>query len=228
MHAGLRGIPAAAEEIGIARIVALVRTTGARVHLSQVTTAAGVKLVQVAKSEGLPLTATVPARHLLLNDEEVEASVYSTSTRLLPPLRAEDDRKACIQALHDGVLDGVTADHVPWTRVAKELEYMHARKGANGLETALGATWAALEGDALAVVRALAIGPAAVLGQEPRVTSGSVADLVVFEPAQEWTVAAPYKSRGGYDPLEGRELPAAVCLTVVAGRVVYGPRTGGA
>ncbi len=225
MHAGLRGIPAAAEELGIARIVALVRATGTRVHLTHVTTASGVARVRAAKADGLPLTAAVPARHLLLNDQAVEASVYDTATRLLPPLRAEADRLACLAAVRDGTLDTITADHVPWTRVEKELEFMHASPGANGLETALGAAWAALEGEAATVVQALAVGPAAVIGRTAQVAVGAPADLVVFHPKREWPVAAPYRSRGGFDPLAGRSLPAAVGLTLVAGEVVYGPRT---
>jgi len=225
MHAGLRGIPGAGEELGIARIIALVRATGTRVHLTQVTTAVGVAQVRVAKAEGLPLTAAVPARHLLLTDAEVGASVYDTATRLLPPLRSESDRLACVDGIKDGTLDAITADHVPWTRVDKELEYMHARKGANGLETALGAAWAALDGDAAALVRAMAIGPAAVFGRCAQIAVGSAADLVVFQPGREWTPSAPFRSRGGYDPLCGRTLPAAVAMTMVGGRIVFGPRT---
>lgn len=224
MSAGLRGIPGAAEELGIARVVALVRTTGARVHLTHVTTAVGVQQVRAAKAEGLPLTAAVPARHLLMTDEAVEDSVYDTATRLLPPLRADSDRQACVAGIKDGTLDAITADHVPWTRVAKELEYMYAHPGANGLETALGAAWAALEGDAAALVQAMAVGPAKILGRTASLSPGSAADVVVFKPTQMWTPSAPYRSRGGYDPLAGRELPAAVMLTLADGHVVFGPR----
>jgi len=225
MHAGLRGIPAAAEELGISRVVALVRTTGTRVHLTQVTTAAGLAQVAAAKADGLPITAAVPARHLLLTDAEVEASVYNTATRLLPPLRTESDRAACVAAVKAGTLDAITADHVPWDQVGKELEYMHAQPGANGLESALGAAWAALDGDAAALVQAMAVGPAAVIGRTAHVAAGAPADIVVFRPDREWTVGAPYRSKGRYDPLSGRTLGAAVVLTIVAGRLVYGPCT---
>jgi len=109
--------------------------------------------------------------------------------------------------------------------VAKELEYMHAAPGANGLETALGAAFVALEGDCSVLVRAMAVGPAGVVGRTAEVAAGRPADLVVFHPGREWTPAAPYRSRGGYDPLAGRPLPASIALTVVGGRVVFGPRT---
>jgi dihydroorotase len=225
MHAGLRGIHSAGEELGCARIIALVRATGTRVHLTQVTTAAGVNQVRRAKADGLPITAAVPARHLLLTDAEVERSVYDTATRLLPPLRTESDRQACIAGLRDGTLDAITADHVPWTRIDKELEFMHAKPGANGLETALGAAWVALDGDAIAVVKAMAVGPAAVLGRSARIAAGAPADVVIFHPEREWTPEAPFRSRGGYDPLSGRALMARVFATVVHGRVVFGPRS---
>ena len=74
-------------------------------------------------------------------------------------------------------------------------------------------------------MQALAVGPARVLGASARIEVGAVADLVVIQPAHEWTVKPPYRSRGGYEPLAGRSLPAAVALTIVAGNVVYGPRT---
>jgi dihydroorotase len=225
LHAGLRGISPSAEEIGIARIVALLRETDARVHLTQVTTAAGIALVRQAKSEGLRLTAAVPARHLLLCDTAVEASVYDTATRLLPPLRAEADRCAAIAGVKDGTIDSITADHVPWSRVEKELEFGYASPGANGLETALGASWDALEADAVTVVRAMAVGPAAVIGERAAIAPGEIANVVVFAPDKEWVVSGPFRSRGKAEPLLGRSLPVSVLLTIAKGRVVHGPQT---
>jgi dihydroorotase len=197
---GLRGVPAAAEEIGVARAVALCRLTGARLHLSHVTTARGLALLEGAQAEGLPLTGAVPARHLLLTEEEVDRTHYSTSTRLHPPLRPESDRRAVLDGVRRGALM-VTADHLPWSRVEKELEFERAEPGAAGLETAAAATLEALDGDMGVAVRALAVAPAALLGGEARLRPGGPADLVLLGPAG---APRPGRTRSPFDPLRGR------------------------
>jgi len=221
MQIGLRGIPAAAEEIGLATAIALVRATGARVHLSHVTTARSVAMLASARAEGLPITASVPARHLLLTDTWVRDSGYDPAGRLLPPLRPEQDRQALVQALRDGVIDAVCSDHMPWTRVEKELEFEQAAPGALGLETALAATLTALEGDLVRLAQVLAVAPGAVLGQRAELAPGAVADVVVLDPRAEGVVAAPRASKGCNEPLVGRTLRGAVVATVVAGRLAW-------
>jgi len=219
---GLRGIPAESEEIGVARAIAMARRSGARVHLSHVTTARAIAAVAAAKAEGLPVTATVPARHLVLTDQDVMDGVYDTSTKVMPPLRPASDQKAACAALKDGTLDGICADHRPWSRVEKELEFAHARSGAMGLETALAATLGGLGGDVAAPVRAMSTGPAHVLGRTPCIAVGEPADLAIFS-TEVGIVAGPWRSKGTNEPLEGRSLPGRVVCTVVAGRVVFGP-----
>ena len=159
---GLRGNPAASEEIGIARILALVRATGASVHLSHVGTARGVALLAAACAEGLPVTGAVPARSLLLDEASLDDGTYDTRKRLHPPLRAAEDRSALVAAVRAGVLL-LSADHQPRAPEEKELEFERAVPGATGLETAVAAALTAL-GDLDAVVRGLAIGPRRTLG----------------------------------------------------------------
>ena len=219
---GLRGIPAAAEEIGVAKGVALARLTGAKVHLSQVTTAGSVDMLRTAKAAGIRVTASVPARHLVLTDREVDQSVYSTATRLLPPLRSVHDRDAIRAGVVDGTLDCVGADHVPMTSLEKELEYMHAKPGAMGLETAFSAALTAI-GDIRTVVQALAVGPARVLGREAQLSEGTVADVVVLDVDAKRTVAGPYRSKGLNEPLEGMVLAGQVVATIRDGCIIYGP-----
>jgi dihydroorotase len=219
---GLRGIPAEAEEIGVARAIALARRSGARVHLSHVTTARAIAAVVEAKAEGLALTATVPARHLVLTDQDVMDTIYDTATKLMPPLRPAADQAAARAALMAGTLDGVCADHRPWSRVEKELEFAHAAHGAMGLETALAATLGGLDGDVPATVRALSTGPAAVLGRCPRIAVGEPGDLAIFS-VEESVIAGPWRSKGTNEPLVGRTLPGRIKCTLVAGRVVFGP-----
>ena len=216
---GLRGIPSAAEEIGVARAIALVRLSGTQVHLSHLTTAKALKMLADAQADGLPISATAPARSLLLTDAYIEQSVYDTAARLTPPLRPESDRAALCTGAAERLCVG--ADHVPWSRVEKELEFAYARSGANGLETAASAAFTALGKDAKALVLALSVRPAEVLGQRPMVAAGALADLVIFDPEASWTVARPWRSRGVCDPLLGHTLSGQVRATVVGGCPVF-------
>ena len=222
---GLRGIPAAAEEIGVAKSIALARLTGAKVYLSQVTTSGSVDLLRAAKASGLSVSASVPARHLILTDRDVDHSVYNPSTKVLPPLRSGADRDAVRAGVADGTIDCISADHVPMTSLEKELEYMHAKPGAMGLETAFSAALTAL-GDIWAVVVAMAVNPAAVIGREARLSEGSVADVVVLDVDAQRTVSGPYRSKGLNEPLEGAVLSGQVVATIRDGCIIYGPQTG--
>lgn len=220
---GLRGIPAAAEELGVAQAIAFARLTGASIHLSQVTTATSVNQLRQARVEGLSISAAAPARHLVLTDAEVDDSVYDTATRLLPPLRSDSDRLALVEGILDGTVACITADHVPMTRLEKELEYMFAKPGAMGLETALSAAITAID-DVNAVVRAMAVAPAAVIGRRAALEPEAVADIVVFDASARRTVSGPYRSKGNNEPLEGRELRGEIIVTVRDGCIIYGPR----
>ena len=223
-HVGLRGIPAAAEELGVARGIAFARLTKTPVHLSHVTTQTSVDQVRRALAEGLSVTAAAPARHLLLTDKAVDDSVYDTATRLLPPLRPDSDRSALVDAVLDGTVGCVVADHVPLTRLEKELEYMYAKPGAMGLETALSATLTATQ-DVPATVRALAVAPAALINRRAAIECGAVADLVVFDPEAKRVVSGPFRSKGVNEPLLGQTLKGEIALTMRDGCIIYGPRT---
>ncbi len=222
-RAGLRGIPEAAEELGLARLVALARDTSAPIHVTGITTARGVRDLARAQRAGVPISGSTHALHLLLTDQAVLDSSYDTNLRLLPPLRSGDDRAALRAAVTDGTLAAVTSQHIPWTRVEKELEFERARPGAVGLETTFGVTLAAT-GDLRATVRALSLGPAELLGLERRVAAGAPAELVVCAPDRPWTVEpTAFHTKGRNTPLAGQQLPATVVNTVHRGRVVYGP-----
>ncbi len=222
---GLRGIPAAAEQIGVARFVELAQLTGCKVHLSQITTEGSIRRVAAAKQDGVHVTTAVPARNLVLTDRALDESVYDTAMRLLPPLRSESDRLACIAAVKSGVIDCVTADHVPMSRIEKEMEFMLATPGAMGLETALGSALEGLDGDIHSAVRALAVAPAAVLGRRAALEAGAVADVVVFDPDSRQQVAGAFRSRGTNEPMLGRTLPGKIVTTIRDGCIIYGPKS---
>jgi len=223
---GLRGISDASEEIGLSRLVALARVTGARVHATRISTAKGVQVLRRAREEGVDISGSTGATYLLLNELDVLESGYDTAFKLSPPLRTEADRLALVEAVRDGVITAVCSQHVPWTRVEKELEFEQAEPGAVGLETALSATVAGL-GDLKAAINALSAGPASVLGIRNAIEPGAHANLVVLDPGAEWTAdPSQFASKNGYTPLAGRTLPVLVKRTICLGEAVHMEQTG--
>lgn len=197
---GLRGNPAAAEEIGVARVISLVRATRAAVHLSPLSSASAVAQVRDAQREGLPVTAAVAARSLLLDEDAHAAGRYDTRLRLHPPLRSAADRHALVAGVRDGTLF-VCADHAPRAPEEKELEFERAVPGSTGLESAFGATLTALDGDLDATVSALSTGPRTLLrGLSPAAVSG----LALVEP-DATSIVRPeqHRSRARNDALVG-------------------------
>ncbi|MEE2750267.1 MAG: dihydroorotase [Myxococcota bacterium] len=218
---GLRGISDANEEIGLSRLVALARVTGASIHATGISTAKGVQVLRRAREEGLGISGSTGASYLLLNQEDVLESGYNTAYKLSPPLRTEVDRQALVEAVRDDVLTAVTSQHVPWTRVEKELEFEQAEAGAAGLETALSATMAALD-DLSAAVRALSTGPAELLGLNNALQAGAVANFVLLDPSASVSVnSAEFASKSKSSPLDGRVLPVEVKATVNRGKAVH-------
>ncbi|MDP2305382.1 MAG: hypothetical protein Q8P18_05100 [Pseudomonadota bacterium] len=218
---GMRGNPAAAEEIGIARVVALMRTTGATVHLTRVGTARGVEAVRAARAEGLPLTASTPARNLLLDETEHLLRPYDTRLRLHPPLRGPADRLALIAGVRDGTLL-LTSDHSPRAPEEKDLEFELSTPGSTGLESAFSTALTALEGDLAALVEAFCAAPRALL---PERTGG----CVLVDPNAFIVVdAALHRSRARNDALDGHRLRGQVCACFPAASIPWvGPGAGG-
>lgn len=214
--AGLRGLPAAAEELGIARLIALARYTGTHVHVLGVSTKLALEQLRAGLASGAPISGSTTALHCLLNDGEVLASGYDTDTRLMPPLRTEEDRLALIEALADGTLLGVSSAHAPLTRVDKELEFAYATPGALGLETALSTLLSCvpLKG----ALRALSAGPAKLLGLERSLVEGAPAELLVLDPKAVWTVEpALFASKSANTPLAGRQLTGVLSAVIHRG-----------
>ena len=219
--AGLRGLPAAAEEMAVARLAALARYTGAHVHITGVSTRLALEILAIAKDDDVAITASTTALSTLLTDDAVLQSSYDSSTRLLPPLRTEDDRNAIIDALDAGLLTGAASAHRPRTRVDKELEFALAEPGASTLETALSCVVAGT-GSLEVALRDLSAGPASILGLDRRVAAGAPADLVVLDASATWTVDPEASaSRSRNTPLGGRELPVVVRRTLRAGVTVW-------
>jgi dihydroorotase len=221
---GLASIPPSAETIALAVIFALVRETGARVHLCRLSTAEGVAMVRAARKEGLPVTCDVSAHHLHLCD--VDIGWFDTQCHLVPPLRGTRDRAALRAALADGTVDVVCSDHTPVDDDGKQVPFGESEPGATGLELLLplALKWAAEERIGLAAVLArLTTVPAAILGLDSgHLAVGQPADVCVFDPHAHWRVEpTALRSQGKNTPFLGLEVPGRVRWTLVGGQVVH-------
>jgi len=221
---GLSTIPASAETIALAAIFALVRETGAGVHLCRLSTADGVAMVAAAKKGGLAVTCDVAVHHLHLCDNDI--GWFDTQCRLVPPLRSSRDRAALRAGLADGTIDAVCSDHSPVDDDAKQVPFAEAEPGATGLELLLPLTlkWAAENKVGLSEALArVTMHPASILGIDAgHLAPGQVADVCIFDPREAWTVApAALASQGKNTPFLGIELSGRVRFTLVAGQVVH-------
>jgi dihydroorotase len=224
---GLKGIPAAAEDVMILRDLALLELTGGRLHVQHVSTAGGVRAIREAKRRGLAVTAEVTPHHLALTDEDVAASGYSTDYKMNPPLRSAADVRAVREGLADGTLDAIATDHAPHSAVEKDLEFDAAMNGIVGLETAFSVCLELVRSGVLPekrLIEALTAGPARAFGiAAGSLAKGAAADVAVLDPAAEWTVDPDrLHSKGKNTPWKGRRLPGRCAYTVVGGRIVHG------
>ncbi len=220
---GIPGQPAEAEELMVARDIALCRLTGAPVHFLHLSTAGSVALVRAAKAAGLPVTAEAAPHHFTLTDESVAS--YDPVFKVNPPLRGAPDVEAVRAGLADGTLDAIATDHAPHPPEAKELPFDQAPPGMLGLETALALALSELALPVEAVLALLSWRPARIAGlgatQGGPVAAGRPANLCVIDPEARWVVdPARMASRSRNTPYAGRELTGRVRHTVAAGVAV--------
>lgn len=222
---GLKGIPAAAETIMVARDIILAEATGCRLHIAHVSTAGAVELVRQAKAKGIAVTAEATPHHFSLTDEAVAG--FDPNTKVNPPLRGEADVRAVCEGLRDGTIDAIATDHAPHTPEEKDVEYGNAPFGMVGLETAVGLVWTKLVHtgilDPTEAVAKLTINPARILGiPKGTLAVGADADLTIIDPELEETVdPARFASKGRNTPFAGWRLKGLPMATIAGGRVVY-------
>jgi dihydroorotase len=224
---GLKGIPAAAEDVMVLRDLSLLELTGGRLHVQHVSTRGAVRAIREAKQRGLAVTAEATPHHLALSDEDVGASGYDTNFKMNPPLRGPDDVKAVRDGLADGTIDAVATDHAPHSAVEKDLEFDAALNGIVGLETAFPVCLELVRKGLLPdrrLVEALTIGAARSFGLSAGTLSrGAAADVTVLDPAAEWVLdPARLHSKSRNTPWKGRRLVGRCVYTVVGGRIVHG------
>jgi len=221
---GLRGIPAQAEDIMVARDIALAELTGGRLHIAHVSTVGAVRLVHDAKARGLRVTAEVTPHHLFLTDEAVRG--YDPNTKMYPPLRTAADVEALRQALKDGTIDAIATDHAPHDLADKEVEFDQAPVGIIGLETSLPLTLRLVNEGALTLTDAIAKltwGPSQVLGlAKGTLQVGADADVTLIDTQTEYVVdRREFRSKSRNSPFHGWTLKGRAVMTLCAGKIVY-------
>ncbi|QEY35664.1 dihydroorotase [Caproiciproducens galactitolivorans] len=221
---GVPGVPAAAEDCGTAREIALAAAYGVPVHICHVSTAASVALIRDAKRRGVPVTAETAPHYFALTEEELLRR--DADYRMSPPLRTEKDRLAVIEGLRDGTIDTIATDHAPHTPQEKE-DFLAAPNGSIGMETSLaaGITYLVHIGiiTMAELISLMSTAPAKLLGLNAgTLQEMAPADLVLFDPEERWTVDVSRlhgKSRNAV--FKGRELIGRVKMTVCRGKIVY-------
>ena len=225
---GLRGIPAQAEEIMVARDILLAELTGGKLHLAHLSTAGSVALLRFARERGIMVTAEATPHHLLLTDEEVKLQSYATSTKVNPPLRSQADVEALRAAVKEGLIGCIATDHAPWSEEEKEQEYAKAPFGIASLETAIPIVWDTLvvkgKMNPLELIARFTTGPAEVLGIEKEkgfFAVGRTADITVIDPQMKKAVNANvFYSKGKNTPVDGRAFQGWPVMTIVGGKIV--------
>ena len=228
MRLGLKGIPDAAEEIIIARDLALLRMTGGHYHVAHISTAKGIALIRAAKAEGLHVTCDTAPPYALLNDIAVRD--YDSRFRLSPPLRHENDRLAVLDGLADGTIDAVASDHSPQDRDVKSLPFGLAEPGYSGIETLLALMLTLYHGGHLSLMQVLALTsyhPAQILGLNGgQITVGAPADLALIDIDRSWQIRGQtFASLSGSTPFEGAPVQGRVLGTWVDGTRVFDPKS---
>ncbi|MHB1321804.1 MAG: dihydroorotase [Acidithiobacillus ferrivorans] len=221
---GLTGRPAAAEQIGVQRDIAIAALSACPIHFPHLSIAAAVAEVAAARQRGEPVTCGVSIHHLLLTEEDV--GFFNLHAKILPPLRAAAERDALRHAIATGTITAISSDHSPWGVDREGMTFTQAPFGIAAVEWLLPLALRLLdEGvlDLMTVLNLLSVGPAQALGLPvPSLAVGATADLCIFDPESYFTVEPGRQwSRGRNLPYGQWELRGQVRYTLVAGRMVF-------
>ncbi|MCS7046142.1 MAG: dihydroorotase [Gemmataceae bacterium] len=225
MRLGLRGMPAAAEEVMIHRDIELARLTGGRLHILHVSSAGGVELIRRAKERGVNVTAEVNPHHLVLTDAALAG--YDSNFKMNPPLRTAADVLALIAGLKDGTIDVISSDHSPLAAEKKMRELDQAPFGIVGLETLVPVCAAALVGPGhlswRQLIEKLTVAPARILGiEQGTLQPGAEADVTIIDPEAEWTIdPSAFRSKSRNSPFTGMKVRSRIQTVLVAGEIRF-------
>ncbi len=228
---GLKGAPSASEEIHVARDLILAEMTGGRIHIAHLSTRGSLELVRRARERGVRVTAEVTPHHFSLTDAAVAETGYDTNTKMNPPLRGEEDRRALLTGLADGTVDAIASDHAPHNAIEKNVEFDHAPFGIVGLETSVSLALDRLVRPGVIDLKRLVAlytqGAARILGiGRGTLAPGAVADVTVLDLGKEVEVnVQSYRSKSRNAPYQGWKLKGRPVLTMVGGRIVFDGRS---
>jgi dihydroorotase len=221
---GFGGYPSAAESVMVERDLTLAGYEERPLHLLHLSARESVAALRRARAAGVEATAEVSPHHLCLTEEAVRS--LDPNVKMNPPLRAEEDRDALVEALRDGTIGAVATDHAPHARHEKEVPFEEAPFGVTGLETAFAALYTRLVEPGVlplaTLLERLSAGPARIYGLErPRIAVGAAANLVLLDLQTTWRVGGRFRSKSANSWLLGEPLRGAVVQTVAAGKVVF-------
>jgi dihydroorotase len=222
---GLPGIPTLAEEIMVSRDIMLADVTGSRVHIAHASTKRTVELIRQAKKDGIKVTAEVTPHHLVLTDEACDG--FDTNTKMKPPLRSEDDRKALLEGLLDGTIDIIATDHAPHSDYEKELEFIKAPFGVIGFESAFPVLYTTfVKNDQMKLeelVERMTSKPAKIINKEVgELKNGAPADLNVFKLDESFTFNEnEILSKSKNSPFLGMKMWGKIHYTICDGKFTW-------
>ncbi len=222
---GLKGSIRAAEDIMIAREIALSESLGIPVHICHVSTYSGIELIRSAKARGVKVTAESCPHYFWLTDDVVRG--FDTDTKVNPPIREERDRQAVAAALSDGTLDCIVTDHAPHGKKDKQVEYPLAAFGISGIETSFSLSYTKLvkegEMDLPQLAERMSAAPARILGIEGgEIKEGAVADITIADLAAKYVIdGEKFISKGKNTPFTGTEVYGRIAYTIVDGQIKY-------
>lgn len=222
---GLRGIPAAAEELMVARDIILAEMTDWKIHIQHLSTAGSVRMIQAAQKRNIPVSAEVTPHHLILTDETVKS--FDANYKTNPPLRSEEHRKALIKGLKNGTITVIASDHAPHTETEKLVEFDYAPFGIIGLETAVSLCITELYHKKVLslseLVSKFTTGPANVLGLDiGSLKEGRDADITIFDPYIKHNINADnFFSKSRNTPFNGWNAQGKIMATIVNGSFIY-------
>ena len=222
---GFAGYPSVAESVAVERDLSLAGYEHGRVHVLHLSAAESVEALRRAREAGVAATGEATPHHLVLTDDAVRS--LDPNVKMNPPLRAERDRLALLEAVKDGTIEAIATDHAPHAEHEKDVPFEAAPFGVTGLETAFAALYTHLVEPGLlplaTLLERMSAGPARIFGLErPRVAAGARANLVLLDLDREWRVGEqPFRSRSGNSWLLGSTLRGEVRMTLAGGAVVH-------
>ncbi len=222
---GLKGSPAIAEEVIVARDLLLAQFTGAKLHLCHISTKGSVDLIRKAKKEGIDVTCETCPQYFYFNDEVLAS--FDTNYKINPPIRSEEDRRAIIRGLRDGTIDCIATDHAPHCQAEKELEFTTAPYGMIGFETAFSLIVMELinkqKFNWKKILGKLTVNPANILNEKLGVIKkGAIADITIIDPKKKWRLTPDaIQSRSRNTPFLNKELIGKCTGVIVDGQIKY-------